>query len=102
MVATAAPTKNGPMSLPVRRTRDHALVAGVCAGLARRWNVDANLLRIAVAILAFSSGLGLLLYGAAWLLIPVDGSTQAPARRLLPFTRSGLNSSGFWGRGSWS
>ena len=87
MVATAAPTKNGPMSLPVRRTRDHALVAGVCAGLARRWNVDANLLRIAVAILAFSSGLGLLLYGAAWLLIPVDGSTQAPARRLLPFTR---------------
>ncbi|MGB7964311.1 MAG: PspC domain-containing protein [Propionicimonas sp.] len=75
------------MSLPVRRTRDHAMIAGVCAGLASRWNVDANLLRIAVAILALGSGLGVILYGAAYLLIPVEGSTQAPARRLLPFTR---------------
>lgn len=87
MVEPPWATKNGRMSLPVRRTRDHAMVAGVCAGLANKWNVDANLLRIAVAILALGSGLGVILYGAAYLLIPVEGSTQAPARRLLPFTR---------------
>ncbi len=87
MVEPTRATKNGHMSLPVRRTRDHAMVAGVCAGLASKWNVDANLLRIAVAILALGSGLGVILYGAAYLLIPVEGSTQAPARRLLPFTR---------------
>lgn len=87
MVEPTCATKNGRMSLPVRRTRDHAMVAGVCAGLASKWNVDANLLRIALAILALGSGLGVILYGAAYLMIPVEGSTQAPARRLLPFTR---------------
>lgn len=87
MVERTCATKNGSVSLPVRRTRDHAMVAGVCAGLASKWNVDANLLRIAVAILALGSGLGVILYGAAYLLIPLEGPTQAPARRLLPFTR---------------
>lgn len=75
------------MNLPVRRTRENAVLTGVCAGLARRWGVDANLLRVALIILSFASGLGLVLYGVGYLVLPADEATPAPARRLLPFTK---------------
>lgn len=89
MVRTASDAKNGRMdNLPVRRPRDNAVVAGVCAGLARRWNVDPNLLRIAAVVLALMSGLGAVAYGVAVALLPRDGETEAPVRRVLPFTRA--------------
>lgn len=75
------------MTLPARRTREDAVLTGVCAGLARRWGVDANLLRIALIVLSFASGLGLVLYGVGYLVLPADESAPAPVRRLLPFTR---------------
>ncbi|MCW5953082.1 MAG: PspC domain-containing protein [Propionibacteriaceae bacterium] len=75
------------MNLPARRTRENAVLTGVCAGLARRWGVDANLLRIALIILSFASGLGLVLYGVGYLVLPTDDATPAPVRRLLPFTK---------------
>ena len=75
------------MNLPARRTRENAVLTGVCAGLARQWGVDANLLRVALIILSFVSGLGLVLYGVGYLVLPTDDATPAPARRLLPFTR---------------
>lgn len=75
------------MNLPARRTRENAVLTGVCAGLARRWGVDANLLRIALIILAFASGLGLVLYGVGYLVLPTDDATPAPVHRLLPFTK---------------
>jgi phage shock protein PspC (stress-responsive transcriptional regulator) len=78
-----------PTNLPViSRPRGGAMVGGVCAGLARRWHVDPNLLRIAVVVLAFFGGLGLAAYGAGMLLMPRDGQAQMPVRRILPFTRS--------------
>ena len=76
------------MNLPVLRTRDNAVVAGVCAGLARRWNVDPNLLRIAVVITSLASGLGLVAYGVAVAVLPTEGTTEPPVHRILPFTRS--------------
>ncbi len=91
MVRPARPALNGTVpdnNLPViTRPRTGAFIGGVCAGLARRWQVDPNLLRIAVVVLSFFAGLGLVAYGTAMLLMPRDGSTEAPIRRLLPFTR---------------
>ncbi len=75
------------MNLPARRTRENAVITGVCAGLARRWGVDANLLRIALIVLAFASGLGLVLYGVGYLVLRTDDATPAPIHRMLPFTR---------------
>lgn len=75
------------MNLPARRTREDAVITGVCAGLARRWGVDANLLRIALIVLAFASGLGLVLYGVGYLVLRTDDATPAPVHRMLPFTR---------------
>ncbi len=65
MVRRRAPALNGavPDNLPViTRPRDGAMVGGVCAGLARRWRVDPNLLRIAVIVLALFGGVGLIAY----------------------------------------
>lgn len=64
------------------------MLGGVCAGLARRWQVDPNVLRIGVVALTFLGGFGLALYLAGLLLMPRDGQRDLPARRLFPFTRS--------------
>jgi len=92
MVGTRKGALNGdvPENLPaiISRPRAGAMVGGVCAGMARRWRVDPNLLRIAIVVLAFFGGLGLAAYGAGLLLMPREGQTQMPVQRYLPFTRS--------------
>ena len=46
------------------------LVAGVCAGIGRRFELDVTLVRIAAVVLILASGLGLVLYGALWIAMP--------------------------------
>ncbi len=52
-------------------------VAGVGGGLARHLDVDPVVVRVALAVLAFFGGAGLLLYGVAWLVVPEDGAERA-------------------------
>jgi len=73
---------------PLRRASSGAVLGGVCAGLARRWQVDPTVLRIAVVLLALLGGLGVAFYVGALLLIPKDGSTDFPLYNVAPFTRS--------------
>ena len=63
------------------RIRDGRIVAGVCAGLAAYFGVDATLVRLAFALLTVFGGLGVLLYLGAWVVIPdeVDGTSIAEA-----------------------
>lgn len=50
------------------------MVAGVCAGIAQRWNLDLTLVRVITVVTALFSGVGLAVYAAMWLLTPsVDG-----------------------------
>jgi phage shock protein PspC (stress-responsive transcriptional regulator) len=69
-------------SEPLRRDPDHAVVAGVCAGLARRLGVDPILLRVAAVVLTAAGGAGAGLYALGWVLLPTDGGRPAPADRL--------------------
>jgi phage shock protein PspC (stress-responsive transcriptional regulator) len=62
----------------LRRPVDDRMVAGVCSGLARHFDVDPVIVRVAVVVLAFFGGAGLLLYVAGWVLVPEEGSDQAP------------------------
>lgn len=71
----------------LRRSTSGAKVAGVCAMLADRWRVDPLLVRIAAVLLALSSGIGLVLYAAAWLAIPRAGTDRAPIDSVLPGAR---------------
>ena len=63
----------------LRRSTDDRMLAGVAGGIARYLNVDATLVRVAVAALTLLTGAGAALYIAAWLLIPADDEDQSIA-----------------------
>lgn len=91
MVPSPVVALNGlvPENLPVlSRPRNGAVIAGVCAGLARRLGVEPRVVRI-IAILTtiFLSGLGVALYIAGLLLIPRDGQTDSPLVHAIPALR---------------
>ncbi len=52
------------------RSGKDRVVAGICGGLADYFDIDPLLIRIVFIILALSGGLGILIYLAAWLIIP--------------------------------
>jgi phage shock protein PspC (stress-responsive transcriptional regulator) len=52
------------------RDTDARWFGGVCAGLARRFDVDPVLIRAAAVVLAFVGGLGLTAYVLLWLVMP--------------------------------
>jgi signal transduction histidine kinase len=78
---TAAPRRE-----PLRRDSAHRLVAGVCAGIGRHLRIDPLIVRIVFVAAATAGGVGIILYGLAWVLVPVDdsapGTTSTWARRL--------------------
>ncbi|MGL5852835.1 MAG: PspC domain-containing protein, partial [Phycicoccus sp.] len=54
----------------VHRDTDRRWFGGVCAGVARRFDVDPVLVRAAAIVLAFLGGVGITLYLVLWLLLP--------------------------------
>jgi phage shock protein PspC (stress-responsive transcriptional regulator) len=74
--APAGEASTEPAGAPARRrltrSREDRVIAGVCGGFARYFNIDPVFTRIAAVALAFVGGAGLLLYLAALLLMPSD------------------------------
>ncbi|MFF1379822.1 PspC domain-containing protein [Streptomyces sp. NPDC058308] len=66
-----------------RRDRRHKKIGGVCAGLGRHCDMDPVIFRIGIAVLAITSGVGLVVYGFAWLFVPYEDAEENEARRLL-------------------
>ncbi|HET7735210.1 MAG TPA: PspC domain-containing protein [Nocardioidaceae bacterium] len=62
----------------LRRTTYDRKIAGVAGGLARHLNIDPVIVRVVLVVLIFFGGAGIILYGAAWLLVPED--TGGPAK----------------------
>jgi phage shock protein C len=52
------------------RPRRGKVIAGVCAGLARRFGLSATAIRLAFVISCVLPGPQFLLYGVLWLLMP--------------------------------
>ncbi|MFE5241489.1 MULTISPECIES: PspC domain-containing protein [unclassified Streptomyces] len=67
----------------LRRSPRQKVVAGVCGGLGRYCDVDPVIFRIVLGVLAVTGGIGLIFYGFAWLLLPLEGEEENEARRLL-------------------
>jgi phage shock protein C len=66
------------------RTRDGRIVAGVCSGLGEYFGIDANLIRVIVAVLTvFTGGVGALAYLAAWVVIPEEGEKSSIAENMV-------------------
>ncbi|MET7901706.1 PspC domain-containing protein [Streptomyces sp. NPDC005355] len=68
---------------PLRRSRDHKVISGVCGGLGRSCDVDPVIFRVVLSVLAVAGGLGLIVYGFCWLLVPLHGEEENEGRRLL-------------------
>ncbi len=67
---TAGPT--GPASTPrAYRRPDHGLIGGVAAGIAEHIRVRVGIVRVCFVVLAIAGGLGVALYGAYWIVLPV-------------------------------
>ena len=52
------------------KTEDDRIICGVCGGIARYFNLDPTLVRLAFAFLSIVGGSGVLLYLAAAVIIP--------------------------------
>lgn len=61
--------------LPLRRSTKKHLVAGVCGGIAERFEVDVTIVRVAFVIAACLWGIGVVVYLALWALVPVSNDT---------------------------
>ena len=61
------------------RTDDGRWLGGVCAGLGHYFDINPLVYRIAFAALAVAGGTGLLLYVAAWLVVPGEHSDESVA-----------------------
>jgi signal transduction histidine kinase len=59
------------------RQRDGRLVAGVCVGVARGLRVDASVVRLGILLLCLAGGIGIVVYGALWLALPVESTPAA-------------------------
>ena len=70
MTATSAFPSPGPAVPRLYLGRSHRLVGGVAAALGGHLGISRWLVRLAFGVLAFFGGLGLLLYGAFWIVLP--------------------------------
>jgi phage shock protein C len=69
----------------LRRPLDDRIVAGVCSGVARYFNVDPVLVRVAFAVLAVITwGVALLAYPVMWFLMPEEGGPSVVTPTDLP------------------
>ncbi len=65
------------------REKSGAMLGGVCAGIANTYNIDVTVVRVAFVLLTFlTSGLGLVFYVAAWLVMPAAGQTSMGASEI--------------------
>ena len=90
MNATTSPTTgdetaHAPYEPPPRalsRPVHGRMLGGVAAGIARYLDVNVTIIRILFAALTLLGGSAVLVYLAAWLLIPEDGADQSIAAGL--------------------
>ncbi len=66
---------------PLTRDTEQAIIAGVCAGIAARYDFDVALIRIVTVLFTlFTGGFGVPIYIAAWIVMP-QNDTSLPERR---------------------
>ncbi len=52
------------------RSKSDRMIAGVCGGLAKRFNISSTWVRLAFVLIVFLGGAGFLLYLILWIIVP--------------------------------
>ena len=81
------PGGTGAARPPLRRY--DGILGGVANGLAAYYGMETWLFRLGFVILSFFGGLGVVLYLAGWLLIPVEGANESIGEHWLEEAKSG-------------
>ena len=78
------------------RSRENAVIGGVCGGIAEYLDVDPTIVRLIWAFSAFYGGIGILAYLVCLIVIPENRSTAqyAPAKPKEPDYQEGQGSTG--------
>ncbi len=63
----------------MQRSSNDRIVAGVCSGVARYLNIDPVIVRVVLAVLTVAGFAGVILYVAAWILLPADDQDKSHA-----------------------
>ncbi|WP_407560729.1 PspC domain-containing protein [Streptomyces sp. 184] len=66
------------MAMPTR-PRDGRMIAGVCAGLARRFGTTPTTVRVVFVVSCLLPGPQFLLYLALWVMMPSEEKAHSPA-----------------------
>jgi phage shock protein C len=62
------------MDRKLYRSRENAMIAGVCGGLGRYLGIDPMLVRLFFVLLALGgNGIGVLIYLLLWIIVPLEG-----------------------------
>jgi phage shock protein PspC (stress-responsive transcriptional regulator) len=72
----------------MERSSDDRIIAGVCAGAARYLNVDPIVVRVVLAVLTVAGFAGVILYVAAWILLPSDDEDKSLAAEWFKLDRN--------------
>jgi phage shock protein PspC (stress-responsive transcriptional regulator) len=84
---SALPPEAGSEPTPLRRSTKRRMVAGVAGGIADRFAIDVNIVRVAFVVCTCLWGLGAAVYLAMWALVPTadggaslgeEGTAEAP------------------------
>jgi phage shock protein PspC (stress-responsive transcriptional regulator) len=67
----------------LRRSRSDRMIAGVCGGLGRYFDVNPVFYRVGFVVLTLLGGAGILIYGASLLVIPNEGERDSIAADVL-------------------
>lgn len=76
MVTDSAASPAAPTP-PLRRVRQGRWVAGVCRGLAGRWDLNVVQVRALFVLATVLAGIGVLAYVACWLVLPLDRDEES-------------------------
>ena len=72
----------------IRRSSDDRVIAGVCAGAARYLNIDPVVVRVVLGVLTIAGFAGVILYVAAWFLLPSDDEDKSVAAQWLKLDKN--------------
>ncbi len=60
------------------RSKSDRMIAGVCGGLARYFNIDPVIVRLVFVVAVLFGGVSPLIYVVLWIVMPEEGAVQTP------------------------